>query len=201
MPDTIVAHTSIVLPAADLTRVSGVPCTTVERTLIDLGAVQPARRVADALDAALRTQKTDLALVRYVLQHRRGRGRRGAGVLADVLDSFEATAPVESPYERRLLEALLSSHVPSPRLQHPIAIDAGRTVRADFAWPECRVIVEVDGHQFHSSREQRAADAARQNQLVRRGWSVMRFTSDQLIEPEIGRAVRQIADALGSCDG
>lgn len=197
-PSTWVVHTSIVFPRADLTRVGGIPCTTVERTLVDLGAVQPKRRVAYAVDAALRLEKTDLGLLHYIHARRRGRGRRGAGVLAEVLDDLSSTGVTESPYERDFLALLIDLDVPMPRLQYEIR-EGGRLVaRVDFAWPDCRLIVEVDGHEYHSSREQREHDATRQNQLTRLGFTVLRFTSDQIAtsKPTVARTVHT---ALRSC--
>lgn len=180
VPGHWIVHTSIVLPRADIMSVAGIPASTVERTLIDLGAVQPARRVAHALDTAIREGKTDLALIRYVHARRRGRGRRGAGVLAEVLERFEASGATESPYERDLVGHLMDADVPLPRLQFEIRSGEALVARADLAWERERLIVEVDGHGFHSTRDQRASDAIRQNRLTQMGWRVVRFTTDQI---------------------
>lgn len=180
VPSNWIVHSSIVLPRADIMSIGGIPTSTVERTLIDLGAVQPAGRVAHALDSAIRDGKTDLALVRYVHARRRGRGRRGAGVLAGVLARFDTGDDTESPYERDLLNRLIDADLPLPRLQFEVRDGSVFVARADFAWESRQLIVEVDGHGFHSSREQRASDAARQNRLTRLGWRVLRFTTDQI---------------------
>ncbi len=196
-PPEATFHTSLVLPRADITKVRGVACTTVERTLIDLGAVTSEQTVASALDAALRTGKTDLALLTYLHAHRRGRGRRGAGVLARILDRVEYGI-TESPYERRLADELIDLDLPLPRFQHEIRSHGRLIGRADFAWPEEQLVVEVDGHEFHSSREQRARDAARQNELVKLGWTILRYTSDQ-IATDLARICREISVHVRSC--
>lgn len=198
IPTEWIVHTSIVFPVADLTTVAAIPCTTVERTLVDLGAVQPKRRVAHATDAALRLGKTDIALLTFVHARRRGRGRRGAGVLAEVLDDLNATGITESPYERDFLTLLVDADLPLPRLQYEIR-DRGYLVgRVDFAWPERRVIVEIDGHEFHASRDQRLRDADRQNQLMALGYDVYRFTTDQIAVAKFD-VVRTMAGVLRSC--
>jgi very-short-patch-repair endonuclease len=85
---------------------------------------------------------------------------------------------------------------PAPDLQHVVRDDAGRTLgRADLAWPERRVLVEFDGD-VHRERDVFVGDLRRQNRLVAAGWTVLRFTSaDVLGRPdeviaEIRRALR-----------
>ncbi len=200
LPSSTVVHTSIILPRTDLTTVGGIPCSSVERTLVDLGAVQSERRVAHALDSALRNSKTDLELLEYIHARRRGRGRRGAGVLARVLEQHGRSGATESPYERDLLMAIERVGLPLPVTQYRIESPAGNFVaRADLAWPAARLIVEVDGHGFHSDRDQRAYDARRQNGLVSLGWTVIRFTTDQ-VHTEVERVLAEIAGFLRSCD-
>jgi very-short-patch-repair endonuclease len=86
--------------------------------------------------------------------------------------------------------------LPAPDLQHVVRDDAGRTLgRADLAWPERRVLVEFDGD-VHRERDVFVGDLRRQNRLVAAGWTVLRFTSaDVLGRPdeviaEIRRALR-----------
>lgn len=200
LPDDTTVHTSVILPKSDIMMVAGIPTSTVERTLIDLGAVQSERRVAHALDTALRTGLTDIGLLRYVHARRRGRGRRGAGVLARVLEQHLATGTTESPYERDLVHALMDRGLELPRLQYEITALGTFIARVDLAWPRSRLVVEVDGHGFHSDRDQRAHDARRQNSLIQAGWTVLRFTTDQIHE-DLPAVVFQIRESLRSCDG
>ena len=53
--------------------------------------------------------------------------------------------------------------------------------RLDFAWEELRVAVEYDGYVAHVDRAGR--DFARQTDLERRGWIVLRADSADLREP------------------
>ncbi|HVO89602.1 MAG TPA: endonuclease domain-containing protein [Casimicrobiaceae bacterium] len=59
------------------------------------------------------------------------------------------------------------------RRQHPI----GRYY-ADFACPECRLVVELDGGQ-HAYQEK--YDRRRSEYLQRRGWRVVRFWDDEVL--------------------
>lgn len=180
LPESWVIHTSIVFPRADLMPIGSLTCTTVERTLIDLGAAVSKRRVGHAVEEALRSEQTDLGLLSYVHQRRRGRGRRGAGVLAEVLEDLSIAPRTDSPLERDFLELIRRGGMPEPLTQHVIEAEALFIARVDFAWPAHLLVVEVDGHSYHSTRDQRSHDAARQNRLVAAGYTVLRFTSDQL---------------------
>lgn len=57
------------------------------------------------------------------------------------------------------------------------------TARVDFAIVgDRRIVVDLDGHEFHSSKEQRSADAARDRELGISGWTVLRFTGSEVYQ-------------------
>lgn len=65
----------------------------------------------------------------------------------------------------------------------------------DLAWPDRRVLVEFDGN-VHRERRVFVDDLRRQNRLVLAGWTVLRFTSaDVLGRPE--QVIAAIRAALG----
>lgn len=65
----------------------------------------------------------------------------------------------------------------------------------DFAFPELRVAVEVDGWAWHVDVERFRHDRRKQNTLELAGWTVLRFTWHDLIErPE--QVVAEIKAAL-----
>ncbi len=80
---------------------------------------------------------------------------------------------------------LLEAGLPRPVLQHVVHDGGGRFLgRVDLAWPEQRVAVEFDGD-VHRDRRVFVDDLRRQNGLVLAGWTVLRFTSaDVLGRPE-----------------
>ena len=86
--------------------------------------------------------------------------------------------------------------LPAPVLQHVVQDGNGRFVgQVDLAWPDQRVLVEFDGN---APRERRVFvdDLRRQNSLVLAGWTVLRFTSaDVLGRPE--QVIAAIRAALG----
>jgi len=52
--------------------------------------------------------------------------------------------------------------------------------RVDFILKDARLIIELDGHEFHSSKEQLEKDAVRQRYLTRAGYTVIRFTGREV---------------------
>lgn len=52
--------------------------------------------------------------------------------------------------------------------------------RVDFILKDARLIIELDGHDSHSTREQLEKDAIRQRYLTRAGYAVIRFTGREV---------------------
>lgn len=52
--------------------------------------------------------------------------------------------------------------------------------RVDFILRDARIIIELDGHEYHSTKEQLERDAIRQRYLTRAGYSVIRFTGREI---------------------
>lgn len=58
------------------------------------------------------------------------------------------------------------------------------------------IVIEVDGWAFHSSKEQREKDLKRDRELLRRGFIVLRFTYDDVMNGDFAREVPVSATAL-----
>lgn len=190
-----VVHTAVVLPTEDLRTITGIPTTSVPRSILDFAGTAPPDAVAHVVDNAIAADLTTAAALSDFLERRRRRGRRGVTALASALDRTFLGQP-ESRYERRLLD-LLEQVGLSPVPQYVLRDGAGRFIaRLDIAFPDQRLGIEVDGHAFHSTREQRAADAQRQNRIASIDWMLLRYTSDQVflegqaIAIEVVRLVR-----------
>jgi hypothetical protein len=83
---------------------------------------------------------------------------------------------VQSELERRALRLFASPGIPAPICQYRILDGNDYLGVVDFAWPAAKLIVEVEGFQFHSGRAQWDRDLARYNALVLRGWRIIRMT-------------------------
>lgn len=62
---------------------------------------------------------------------------------------------------------------------------------------ETKLAIELDGQQYHSTPEQRRADASRERYLERTGWRVIRFTAGEVFD-NAGRCVDEVLLMLES---
>jgi hypothetical protein len=173
------------------TMLKGIPVTTIERTLVDLGAVVSRPRVAMAVDDALRRRITTLRKLRRCLAESAGRGRRGAGVIRPILaERYGLDRAPESPLETKLLALLKQSPLPTPELQYEIWDGPRFVARVDFAYPERKLAIEVDGFQFHAGRESFDRDRRRLSAISALGWRLQLVTKadiDDLPDATINR--------------
>jgi hypothetical protein len=160
----------------DCGELNGVPITSAARTLLDLAAsaATSRRALARALREATRLGHTNLLDLADALG--RFRGRRGSARLAAALARYSGL-PIErarSGAEVRALEVLRDSEHSLPLLNHRVAGE-----EADLVWPDRRLIIEIDGGEFHLDRGE---DARKQRAWERAGWAVRRLPADDVYE-------------------
>ena len=178
--DWLVLHRPDALPTQDLTRRRGIPVTTVERTLIDLGAVVDLETLRGCVDRALRSRLTHVS--RLIRRHLElgSRGRPGSGAARIVLAEIDADlALLESDLESMLLRLIEAAGLPRPTLQHRVEVD-GRRYRLDMAYPDLRIAIEADGFAVHGGRQAFESDHERRTALTVAGWQVLEFTWRQI---------------------
>jgi predicted transcriptional regulator of viral defense system len=187
----IQAHASITLTNRDITTVEGIPCTTVARTLVDLGDVVSRRGVERAVDQAEVLRVFDLRAIEEALQ--RAGPRRGAGTLRAVLADYAEPTLTNQELEERFLALCRAASLPSPAVNAWITLYDGVAYQADFLWRQQRLIVETDGRDVHTTRKAFEHDRLRDQRLTLAGYTVVRFTWRQIVhEP------RRVAGALAS---
>jgi hypothetical protein len=197
IPAVVVHRPRIIVPG-DVVVCDTFPVSSVTRTLFDLAAVLPIRAVEPAMDDALRRGITTIDAIhdRLTCVSRPGvRGlRKIAGALAERVDD-----PItESHLESMLIRVLKSAGLPVPISQHEVFAHDGALIgRVDFAFPELRLAIEIDGYGFHSGKVAFERDRARQNALVAQGWTVLRFTKSDLVLRH-REVAAQIAALLGT---
>jgi hypothetical protein len=176
-----------------ITRVDGIPCTTVARTLVDLGAVLPDDNVAKCLDRAHGRGLVSFSEMNRALDAVARQGRRGVGVMRRVLEPRLAGEPPAGVLEARMARLISAQALPPAVPEYRVWTDAGQFLaRVDFAYPELRLAIEVDGYEPHSSVDAFRQDRTRQNALVEEGWTVLRFTWPEVDRgaPHVGRTIR-----------
>lgn len=163
----------------DVTRVDGLPVTTPARTLLDLAEVAGAAAFDAAFHYCLHRRLTTVAAVQATAQ-RRGAGRPGAATVREALAAYSGGRAAGSPLETRVDRVLRKSALPPYRRQHEVCV-GGRRRYLDFAWPEHRVALEVDGYRWHSSRGAWESDRARARELRLAGWTIVGATHDDVV--------------------
>jgi hypothetical protein len=179
------------LLAGDVVNRGGLALTSAERTAFDLGRDVDRVRGVIALDALLHQRVLRPAELSGIAVGRSG----WPGVLAFREAAALARVGAESPMETRLRLCVVSGGLPEPLVQYEVFDTAGFFVaRLDLAYEDVRLGLEYDGD-HHRERAVFQRDAVRLNRLRLCGWTVLRFTADDVFRhPE--RIVAQVRGAL-----
>jgi very-short-patch-repair endonuclease len=185
-------HVTSTLTEADITTVHGIPCTTVARTLVDLGDVVPPRAVERAVDQAEVLRLFDRREVDETLE--RAGPRRGAGALRTLLEGYKGPTLTDRELEELFLALCRKTSLPSPAVNAWVTLADGVSYKADFLWRAERLVVETDSRRFHSHRKAFEHDRLRDQRLTLAGYTVVRFTWRQVADEP--RAVAQALQGL-----
>lgn len=188
------------LGSADRARFEGLPVTTVGRTVADLAAYLDGERLEALVDEVLFRQLVPLGVLLATVERTAGRGVKGSARLRRAVAPWRH-GPMESPAEAAVLRVLCCWRLPAPVVQHEVrAADGSLLARVDFAWPGCRLALEVDGFRAHDGPRRFVADRKRWNRLRAAGWEVVPVTAAELREsPEALRSFLRLR--LSDADG
>ncbi len=175
-------HESRQLATRSLTTIDGLPVSGVERTIMDVAAVEPAQWVILALiDSAKQKGLTsNQALERCLAVHAR-RGRDGTVRFRGALShpSIHQT-PAIGHQSRKAARVLQSAGLPYPFFEEQV-LDADGTLIAqvDLSYV-VPLLGFLDGFTYHGARRaQTNRDRAQRQTLRNQGFVVMEFTADQ----------------------
>jgi very-short-patch-repair endonuclease len=185
--DGIRVHRSVLHPA-DITRHHGIPVTSPARTLLDL-ATQVTQRELDRAteEAQVQRRVTPHSLTEQFKRYPR---HRGTAALKRAIRADPKLTRSEA--ERLALQLIHAARLPEPETNARIG---GWEV--DLLWRTQRLIVEIDGYTFHSSRSAFERDRRKDAELTAHRFRVIRLTWRQLTdEPEALVAV--LAAALAA---
>jgi predicted transcriptional regulator of viral defense system len=176
----VAVHRSTTLTEADTTVVNNIPVTTIARTLFDLAELVDQRQLERAFDQAEIVEGLDLNKINDQLA--RNPTRPGAKRVRHVLENhYIGSTPTENDFEEALLALTRALGLPDPEVQFWIDPGDGEPpIKADFAWPDRRIVVETDGRRTHGTKQAFEADRRRDQRLIATGWTVIRTTWRQL---------------------
>jgi hypothetical protein len=173
----------------EVTRVAGLPVTTVARTAYDLGRHLPREQALARLDALMHA--TPFSVEDVLLLAKRYPGARGLRRLRAALPLVEGGA--ESPKETWLrLLLLIDAGLPTPTTQIPVLDGYWPVAFVDMGWEKYKVAVEYDGDQHRSDRRRYVKDQRRLRKLEAMGWIVIRV----IAEDKPDDVVRRVRAAL-----
>ncbi|HEX6460909.1 MAG TPA: hypothetical protein VF032_18480 [Thermoleophilaceae bacterium] len=161
------------LHPADVTRIRGIPITTVERTLVDLAEVLQADELARACHEASVRYGTTPEHVEAVLSRRPN--SPGASKLRSVLRGD--TAVLLSKLEEGFHDLLRNAGLPLPQTNRPVG-----GWRVDCHWPEYGLVVELDSYRYHNTRESWERDRLRERDARARGNEFRRYSWGDVFE-------------------
>ena len=170
--DGVLIHFSERL-AGDTTTRFGIPITRVPRTLLDLVPHVSRPLLARCVRESIRLRTTTTVEIMDALT-RPHRGRRGSRRLALTVARYEGL-PIHRARSGVEVEALLllrAAGRPMPKFNHKVA---GR--EADLVWPKERLIIEIDGDEYHLDRGE---DLAKEELWAAAGFAVRRLPAENV---------------------
>lgn len=166
-PGLLVARSTAL--EGQVTRKDGIPLVKAERALIDVAPCLGPVRLARAFRESIRLRCTTADEISRALA-----GQRGTRVLRALCDRY-ATIPYHrcrSDAECRALEVLHDAGVPRPAVNVRVA-----GLEGDLVWRQWRLIIEIDGPQFHLFADE---DARKEAAWTAAGYAVRRIPSDDV---------------------
>lgn len=144
-------------------------------TSVDLTVLDLAERLTDValercVDDVLRRRLCSLPRLRWRLERS---GRAGtAGLRAALATRAEGYRATDSVLEDAFLDLCRCHGLPEPRRQ----VEVPRLGRVDFYYDDARIVIELDGYEYHSDRPAFQKDRTRSNALGVGGELVLRYT-------------------------
>ncbi|MFL5866406.1 MAG: DUF559 domain-containing protein, partial [Thermoleophilaceae bacterium] len=164
----------------DVTVLTGVPITTIARTLLDFAETARKWELERALEEAERRYLFDLDEIEATCV--RNPGRRGIKPLRAILgESFDEPPRTRTDLERDFLDLCRKAGLPEPEIN---VIVVGHEV--DFVWRAHRLVVELDSRTFHARRLAFEADPLRDAALQVAGFRLLRVTRRRLEDEPAG---------------
>jgi very-short-patch-repair endonuclease len=126
------------------------------------------------------------------------------GTRTEIAKRIRAAKTAKNERFERELEFQIRAHkLPEPERQYYFAASIGRKFRADFAWPQYKLIVEVFGAIWkrggggHSHPMHIEKDIERQQIAVLLDWYVVPVTTDQVKEGEAIAILERVLSTKG----
>jgi very-short-patch-repair endonuclease len=188
------------------TRVLGIPCMTLPRTIFDLaGTGMHGGRMRQLVNTVVTRSPAMLPALHRTLEELACRGRPGITVMREILgDNPIGSSVPASGLEARVLQIARNAGIHDLECQ----VDVGGHSwlgRVDFAILRLRLLIEVDSVIHHSSPLDVARDEARDEGMLAAGWrKVLRIHEEDvwrrpwLVAQQLRDTIRDLEAVLGA---
>ena len=180
VPGTL--HRTLDLAPADVERRGPLALTTATRTFLDIAPRLDPRRLEEVLDGAERDGRIWRPHLEWRIQALGRSGRPGIPAVVALLARTEGRPLGDTWLEQEAIRVIVGSGLPTPRAQVRRRTHGGGIARVDLFWDSAQLVAELAGHATHATRRQRQGDAERAARLGLRGWKVVQFTYEDVVE-------------------
>ena len=198
-PDVIV-HQLTDLTDDQVVEVEAMPVTSPIRTGVDLAAHLGPAQIGRIIDHIVLKKHGSLDEVCDLVLRLARHGKPGMKCMHRVLEARAGGSFLgESQLEVMALRLFREWDLPEPVSQLPLPWRSPVNGRVDFAYPEIRLIIELDGRAWHSTLEAFESDRMRDNHAQLAGWRVLRITyrmlkdNPQMVRDLVRRALASAA--------
>lgn len=171
-------YRDLTLDAVDQLTIDGIPCLPIDRTLLDVASVHGAELFTACFNEAVRRRMIDFAGLAESFEC--DPRRRGRPAIRAALDAVKGEVVAMSDWSLWAADRLVSAGLPEPELEAVLHDSFGRRVaQVDLYWAGHRVVVELDGREYHFDSRAFARDRQRDALLAGLGITVVRVTWEQ----------------------
>lgn len=174
----VASHRSRLIERGDIRIRQGLPVTSPVLTLLDIATVLNDAAIEVAFDDTLTQRLVRAAELDRLLA--RSACRAGSRALRELRRRESEPALTRSGGERAMLRLLRGARLPAPQVNAKLH---GFTV--DFYWPAERLVVELDGLPYHSTRRAVERDRRKDQVLRQVGLPPLRITGHQLAHEQL----------------
>jgi hypothetical protein len=194
--DEMTVHRRVDLDRCGRELIGGFDTTDRPTTLIDLAATVRPRRYVRIVDDQLASRQVAIDELVHRFDALAARGKPGIAVARSVIDEraagyVVATSELEHIFRERVIPHVAARAV--FQFLPPWRTDG--IGRVDVAFPDHRLIVELDGRRWHLRDEHWNSDQRRDQEALAHGWVVVRYTYRQ-IRDEAARVADNLACIL-----
>jgi Transcriptional regulator, AbiEi antitoxin len=194
----IIVHQTSMLESVDRFERDGLPCTSLARTLTDLGSRESTEVVWRALISARRIHRVNPLWLQQTAIRLHRPGQHGSNAMIQALHRWSAEGTLPDSWFEELVRCLLvHPEIPEIVAQYVVTSETGRFVaRVDLGIPAARLGIEAHSRRFHFGPIREAADEDRDLRAAECGWELIYLGWYAQRRPvEVAQAIAKICQA------